>query len=115
MPKFSDLLAEKARGDFQVGSTTVTFVYFPLVRQRFSDEEWNALMDLRGREYFKTMLPRVVESWDITDDDGHAIPVTAEAFDQYGIPDIILAAVDRRIWAGDLSGKVLTASTNSSS
>jgi hypothetical protein len=111
MPKFSNLLAEKAKGEFQVGGSTVTFVYYPVVRQRFNEDEWNALLGVKGRDYLKMLLPRVVESWDITDDDEHAIPVTAEAFDQYGIPDVMLIAIERRIWAGDLSGKVPTPTT----
>lgn len=106
MPKLSALLAERAKADVQVGGSSVGFTYYVIVRDRFTEEEWEALLAMRGREYFKTLLPRLIESWDITDDDGHAIPVTAEAFDQFDVPDVLLSAFERRIFAGDLAGKV---------
>lgn len=105
MPKLSDLLAEKAKGEVVVGGATVTFTFWALWRQRFSDEENEAHVGMEFRKYIGIWLPRVVISWDIVDDDGHAVPVTAEAIEQHEIPDSLLLAFHTRILNSDLSGK----------
>lgn len=112
MPKLTDLLAERAKADVQVGGTTIGFSYYSLWRERFTDEEWQALLSLRGRDYLKSYLPKVLISWEIVADDGAPIPITGEAFDEHHIPDAILAAFDRRIFGSDLAGKVLTTSSS---
>lgn len=106
-----NLVAEKAKAEIQIGGSTVPFVYYVVVRERFTDEEWEQLLGLRGRDYLKMLLPKVIVSWDIVED-GQPIPITAEAFDQFHIPDVILTAFERRVFAGDLAGKVPN-STNS--
>jgi hypothetical protein len=108
MPKLSELLAEKAKVELTVGGATIHVTFYVLWRDRFSDEEWADLLALKGRDYLGAILPKIVLEWDIVDDDGHAIPVTAEAFDQYDIPDALLAAVERRTTGSDLSGKVIS-------
>ena len=112
MPKLSDLLAEKARGEVQVGGATVNITFYVMVRERFSDEEWDGLLALRGRDYLKALLPQVLTMWDIVDDGGTAIPITAEAFDQYHMPDALLFAIERRVFASDLAGKVVTSNNS---
>lgn len=112
MPKLSDLLAEKAKADIQVGGSMLAITFYVMLRQRFSEEEWDRLLAMKGRDYLKTLLPRVLVSWDLVDDDGHAVPVTADAIDQHNIPDVLLYAIERRIFGSDLSGKAT--SSNSS-
>jgi hypothetical protein len=60
-------------------------------------------------------LPRVMVSWDLVDDDGHAIPVTAEAIDEHQIPDRLLYACEQRALGSDLLGKALPPPTSSNS
>jgi hypothetical protein len=48
------------------------------------------------------------------DDNGLAIPTTAEAFDQYDIPDQMLYAIERRVITSDSSGKALPVTSNNS-
>jgi hypothetical protein len=110
MPKLSDLLAEKAKADIQVGGATINFTYFAMWRERFSEEERQTHVGMPFRDYIKAWLPRVVISWDIIDDDGHAVPVTADAIEQHSIPDSLLLAFHARIVNSDLSGKVPTSS-----
>jgi hypothetical protein len=108
MPKLSDLLAEKTKADIQVGDTSFTIVFYVIWRERFTADEWTALLKLRGREYLKVLLPRVMVSWDLVDDDGHAVPVTADAIEQHEIPDTLLFACERRALNSDLSGKAIS-------
>lgn len=110
MPKLSDLLAEKAKAEIVVGGATVTFTYYVIWRERFSDDEWEAVLAAVGIEYLKLLLPRIVESWDISDNDGHAIPVSAEAIDQHNMPEALLRTIERRIAGSDLAGKAISAS-----
>jgi hypothetical protein len=105
MPKLSSLLAEKAKGEVQIGGSTLQIVFFVMLRERFSDDEWTSLLAMTGREYLKTLLPRVLVSWDLVDDNDQAVPVTAEAIEQHHIPDALLFAIERRIFGSDLSGK----------
>jgi hypothetical protein len=112
MPKLSDLLAEKAKTEIQIGGATVAVVFFVLWRERFSDEEWTQLLAATGREYLKMLLPRILVSWDIVDDEGHAIPPSAEAIEQHHIPDALLFAIERRVLNTDLSGKVISSNSH---
>lgn len=109
--KLSDLLAEKAKGEIQVGGSTINFVYFPMFRERFSEEEQQSFVGMQNRDYFKLWLPRVLISWDLVDSDGHAIPVTAESIDQHEIPDSLLYAFQQRVINSDLSGKVISSNS----
>lgn len=113
MPKLSDLLAEKAKAEIQVGGATVAIVFYVMWRERFSEEEMTELLAMTGHEYLKVLLPRVLVSWDIVDDDQHAIPVTADALDQHHIPDTLLFAIERRALGSDLSGKATSSSSSS--
>lgn len=106
MPKLSDLLAEKAKGDIQVGGAKITFVYYAMWQERFSEQERESFVGMPFREYIAIWLPRAVISWDLVDGDGHAVPVTAEALDLHEIPDVLLLAFHSRIVNSDLSGKV---------
>jgi hypothetical protein len=108
MPKLSELLAEKAKAELTVGGSTLHVTFYVLWRERFSDEEWTDLLALKGRDYLRAILPKIVLDWDVVDDDDHAIPVTAEAFDQHDIPDALLIAIERRTTGSDLSGKVIS-------
>lgn len=108
MPKLSDLLAEKAKAEMEIGGSKLQFTFFVMVRERFTEEEWTALLAATGRDYLKMLLPRVVVSWDLVDDDGHAVPVTAEAIDQHGIPDRLLFGIEQRVFGSDLSGKAIS-------
>lgn len=111
MPKLSNLLAEKSKGEIQVGGTACTFTYWSMWRQRFSEDEWAALLAVNGREHYKILLPRVMITWDLEGADGQPIPITAEAFEANEIPDDLLFEYGRRIAAGDLSGKVISSSS----
>lgn len=111
MPRLSALLAEKAKADIEVGGSSLGIVFYVLWRERFSDEEWTQLVGLTGRDYLKTVLPRVLASWDLVDDDGHAVPVTADAIEQHNIPNTLLFAVERRALNSDLSGKVTSSNS----
>ena len=108
MPKLSALLAEKAKGDVQVGGSSVGFTFYVMWRERFADDEWAALMadGVPAREQWKAILPKVLVSWELVDDDEHALPATAEAITNYDVPDTLLAAIWRRIIGSELSGKV---------
>lgn len=106
MPKLSELLAEKAKGDVQVGGAAVSFTFYVMVRERFSDEEWAKLIAVHGRKDSAVALVKSLIDWDLVDDSGTMIPITAEAFDQYNVPDALLFAIERRIFLSDLSGKV---------
>lgn len=108
MPKLSDLIAEKAKAEIQVGGSTFAITFYVLWRQRFSTDEWTALMALTGREHLKLLLPKVLLSWDFVDDDGHAVPVTAEAIEQHNIPVDLLNPIAQRVVNSDLSGKAPT-------
>lgn len=102
----SYLLAEKGKGEIQVGSSTLTIVFYVMWRERFSDDEWTELLALTGRDHFKMLLPRVLVSWDLVDDEGHAVPVAADAIDAHNIPTALLRACADRAVQSDLSGKV---------
>lgn len=106
MPKLSNLLSEKAKGDVQIGGSTLAITFHVMRRERFTDEEWTALLASTGRDYLKALLPKVLVSWDLVDDGGTAIEVSAEAIDQHNIPDALLFAIERRVFGSDLSGKV---------
>lgn len=106
MPKkVSDLLAEKANADIQVGGSSLGFVFWAMWRERFTDEERQSHVGLQNREYLKVFLPRILVSWELVDDEGHAVPVTAEAIEQHEIPDSLLLAFHARVLKSDLSGK----------
>lgn len=107
--KLADLLAEKATVDIQIGASKLGITFYVLWRKRFSDDEWAAVTALKGREYVRAFLPKVMLAWDLVDDDGHAVPVTAEAMDQHQIPDELLFACEQRIGRSDLAGKVISA------
>lgn len=104
--KLSGLLAEKAKADIQVGGSTLAITFYVMWRERFSDDEWTELLALTGRDHFKMLLPRVLVSWDLVDDEGQSVPVTAEAIDQHNIPTTLLRACADRAVQSDLSGKV---------
>lgn len=108
MPKLSDLLAEKAKADIQIGGSTVSITFYAIWRERFTDDDWSALLALKGRPYLKSILPRIVLSWDVLNDSGEHIPITADAFDQYEIPDELLLAIEERATGSDLAGKART-------
>lgn len=113
MAKLSALIAEKGKADIQIGGSSFGIVFYVLWRSRFEPEkEWPELMALGGREHLKMLLPKILLSWDLVDDDGHAIPVTAEAMEQHEIPDALLNACAQRIVNSDLSGKVPTSSNS---
>lgn len=111
MPKLSDLLAEKANAELTVGGATLAITFYVLWRNRFSDEEWTALLALKGREYLKTVLPKIILTWDLVDDDGHAIPVTSDAIEQHHMPDALLIAIEHRVTGSDLAGKVISSNS----
>lgn len=106
MPKLSELLAERAKAELTVGGSTLHVTFYVLWRDRFSEGEWADLLTLKGREHIKQLLPRIALSWDIEDDDGHAVPITAEAFDQHNLPTDLLMAIATRLTGSDLAGKV---------
>lgn len=112
MPKLSDLVAEKAKADIQVGGATINVTFYVLWRERFSDEEWTALIGSSGRDHLKQLLPRIALSWDVTDDEGHDVPITAEAFDQYDIPTDLLSGIAVRLTGSDLAGKALNSNNS---
>jgi hypothetical protein len=115
MAKLSELFEEKAKATLQIGGTNVEVRWYGLWRRRFSDDEWKEqVLTLSGRDYLRFFLPRVLVSWDVTDDNGLAIPTTAEAFDQYDIPDQMLYAIERRVITSDSSGKALPVTSNNS-
>lgn len=111
MPKLIDLVSETAKGNVQIGGSTVEFTFYVMPRERFSQDEWDALLAMKGREYLRVLLPKVLISWDITDADGTMISPSAEAFDQHKIPDVLLFAIERRLFQSDLSGKVTSSSS----
>lgn len=111
MPKLSDLLAERAKAEILVGGATVTVTFYVIWRERFTDEEWTALLALKGHEYLKTILPKIILTWNLVDDDEHAIPVTADAIDQHHMPDALLLAIESRVTGSDLSGKVISSNS----
>lgn len=110
MPKLSGVLVEKAKATVQIGGSSVSIMFYVLWRDRFSPDEWAALMALSGIEHLKMLLPRVLVSWDFVDDDEHAIPVTAEAIDQHKMPFDLLNPIAARVVNSDLSGKVTSSS-----
>lgn len=112
MPKLSDLLAERAKGEVIVGGSRVEIVFFVMRRERFTDDEWAQILALTGREYLKVLLPKVIVSWDIVDDSGTMIPITPESFDQYHVPDVLLFAMEQRVFGSDLSGKVISSNSH---
>ncbi len=111
MPKLSDLIAEKAKAEIQVGGSSFAIVFYVLWRSRFTPDEWTELMALTGRDHLKMLLPKVVISWDLVDADGHAVPVTAEAIDQHDIPVELLNPIAQRVVNSDLSGKVTSSNS----
>jgi hypothetical protein len=112
--KLSQFLAETAKGDVQIGGSSLEFTFYVMWRERFSEDEWTELMSTKTpvREQWKRLLPKVLLSWDLVDDDEHTVPVTAEAIDEHHIPDSLLSAVWRRVIGSELSGKAI--SNNSS-
>src|SRR5450631_4089980 len=75
LPKLSDLMAEKAKADIPVGGSVVKIEFFVLWRERFSEDEWTAAMAVVGLDHLKLLLPKILLSWDMVDDDGRPIPV----------------------------------------
>jgi hypothetical protein len=112
MPKLSELLAEKAKVELTVGGATVHVTFYVLWRDRFSDEEWADLLTLKGRDHLKKLLPQIALSWDIVDDEGHDVPITSEAFDQYDIPTDLLNGIAMRLTGSDLSGKAMNSNNS---
>lgn len=112
MPKLSELLAQKAKAEIQIGDATVTVTFFVLWRDRFTPEEWSDLLGTPGRDHVKKLLPRIAISWDIVDDEGHAVPVTAEAFDRHEIPTDLLMGIANRLTGSDLSGKAMSSNNS---
>lgn len=110
MPKLSQLLSERAKGEVQVGASTVGFEFYVMWRERFSDDEWSELMSdwISSHDQWRRLLPRVLVSWDLVDDDEHAVPVTADAIDQHHVPDSLLASIWRRVIGSELSGKAIS-------
>ena len=106
MPKLSDLLVEKTSASVDIGGSKLAFQFYVMWRERFSDEELQAHVGAPFRDYIKVWLPRVLLSWDLVDDDAHAVPVTAEAIDRHEIPDSLLLEIHNRVTGSDLSGKV---------
>lgn len=114
MPKLSDLFAEKAKAEIEIGGSKLKIEFYVLWRERFSPDEWTALIAVNGLEHLKILLPKAVISWDMVDDDGHAIPVTAEAIAQHNMPVDLLNPIAERVVNSDLSGKVPLRTSNSS-
>jgi len=118
--KLSTLLSEKSKGEIQVGGTAIPFTFHTFWRERFSEDENNSFVErqttgeLSTREYLKIWLPRVLVTWDLSDDDGHAVPVTAEAIDQHALPDALLLSFHAHVIQSDLSGKVRTSNNSQS-
>jgi hypothetical protein len=112
VPKLSNLLAEKAKAEIEIGGSKLSIVFYVMWRERFSQSEWDELLALTGREYLKVVLPRVLVSWDLVDDDEHAVPVTADAIEQHHIPDGLLFACERRALTSDLAGKAMTSNNS---
>lgn len=110
--KLSEVVAEKAKAEIQVGGGTISFTFYPLYRKRFSEDEWNDILASRGIDEIRKFLPRVLLSWDLTDDEGHAIPITSEAFDQFEIPEELLREIERRVLGSDLAGKARTSNNS---
>jgi hypothetical protein len=112
VPKLSNLLAEKSKGDIQVGGSTIAFTFHTFWRERFSEEETAGFLELSTRDYLKAWLPRVLVTWDLSDDDGKPVPVTAEAIEQHALPDSLLLSFHAYVIASDLSGKVRTSNSS---
>lgn len=110
--KFSALLSEKSNAAIQVGGSTIKFTFHTFWRESFTEEENASFVDqqtsgeLTTREYLKIWLPRVLVTWDLSDDESHVIPVTADAIEQHGLPDALLLAFHAHVIQSDLSGKV---------
>ena len=68
MPKLSNLLAERAKAEIQVGGTTINFIYWAMWRERFSEEEHQSYVGMPFRQYIMIWLPRVIISWELVDD-----------------------------------------------
>lgn len=113
MPKLSDLLAEKANATIDIGGAKLAFTFYAMWRERFTEEERAGHVGMTNREYMKVWLPRMLLSWDLVDDDGHAVPVTAESIEQHAIPDSLLLAIHGRVFTSDLSGKALSLNNSS--
>lgn len=111
MAKLSELFEEKAKATLQIGGANVEIQWYVLWRRRFGEDEWTELIAKPGREHLKMLIPRLLVSWGITDDNGTMIPITAEAIEEYNIPTDVLAAIETRVVPADLAGKVTTSRT----
>src|SRR5437763_5603666 len=95
--KVSDLLEESATASVQVGGQTVGLVYRVLWEEFFSDEEWEAIKALSGREYLVAVLPKLLKSWELTDMQGEPVLVTAEAIAAHNVPTRFLRLAEKAV------------------
>lgn len=105
MPKLSDLLAETATTELDVGGLKVHLTYYVLWDARISEEDWARFKPMPVREYWAEMLGRILKEWDLVDDDGQPVPITLEAFDKHEVPNRLLAAISDAVQGSVLAGK----------
>lgn len=118
--KLSDLLDETGSTEVHIGGASISITYVVIWEARFTEDEWAEIRRTRTegegdaarevpvlepREYFGRVLPRLLKSWDLVDDDGQPIPITAGAFEQYHIPTRLLRMCETAVLESMTAGK----------
>lgn len=113
--KVSDLLEESAQTSVQIGGQSVGLVYRVLWEEQFSEDAWEAIKALAGREYLVAIMPKLLRSWELTDDGGAEIPVTAEAIAQHQVPTRFLRLAEKAVLEAQEAPKDSAASSPATS
>jgi len=93
--KVQDLLDETQPAQVQVGGSAVGLECRVLWEEQFDETVWERLGELKGRDYFVEVLPRMLVSWELQDADGQPIPVTREAIEQHHVPTRFLRLAEK--------------------
>lgn len=97
MPKFSSLVQKTVPLAIQFGGETLNVVFNPTVYTPAFEDLVNTTGKQVGHDQMTEMASELLVSWDLTNDEGTAIPTTTEALRQ--LPIHLLAAVLKPIVA----------------
>lgn len=89
MPKLRSIVADTATVDVPFGPEHVTVTYRPiLLTQRLAEQ----LQGVTDNATVMGMLAGLLVSWDLEDDDGRAIPTTADGLKDVPTPVLVRVA-----------------------
>lgn len=93
--KITDLLNATKSVKLTIGPTSIDMGFYVLWQSRLDDAAWDEAGALTGRPYFARVLPALLASWDLVDDRGTPVPITAKAISATGRNSIPLQFLKR--------------------